>query len=82
MRTGRTVRDFTIGDKVGKALAFAHKPGETITVLVAPNDPDCSYFPSGFGWIQPLLYGVFFSLVALALLAGVVVEVAAFMMKR
>jgi Protein of unknown function (DUF3592) len=75
LRTGRTVRDFTIGDKVGRALAFAHNSGETITVLVDPDDPDCSYFPSGFGWIQPLLYGVFFSLVALLLLAGVVVEV-------
>lgn len=73
-RTGRTVRDFVIGDKVGKALAFGHKSGETITVLIDPNDPDCSYFPSGFGWIQPFLYGVFFSLVGLCLLAGVVVE--------
>jgi len=28
------------------------KPGETITVLVDPNDPDCPYFPSGakVGW--------------------------------
>lgn len=74
-RTGRTVRDFTFGDKTGRALAFGHKPGDAITVLVDPNDPDCSYFPSGFGWIQPLLYGMFFSLVALCLLAGVVAEV-------
>ena len=70
-RTGRTVRDFVVGDKIGKVLAFGHKPGDTITVLVDPNDPDCSYFPSGFGWIQPLLYGVFFSLVALFLFAEV-----------
>lgn len=81
-RTGRTVRDFTFGDKIGKALAFAHKPGDAITVLVDPNDPDCSYFPSGFGWIQPLLYGAFFSLIALCLLAGVVVEVFIFIMNR
>ena len=74
-RTGRIVRDFLFGDKAGKALAFAHKPGDAITVLVDPNDPDCSYFPSGFGWIQPLLYGAFFSLIALFLLAGVVVKV-------
>jgi len=74
-RTGRTVRDFTFGGKTGKALAFGHKPGDAITVLVDPNDPDCSYFPSGFGWIQPLVYGMFFSLVALFLLAGVVAEV-------
>jgi len=81
-RTGRTVRDFVIGDRVGKALAFGHKPGETITVLVDPNDPYYSYFPSGFGWIQPLLYGVFFSLVALCLLAGVVVELFIFVMNH
>jgi hypothetical protein len=63
------------GDKTGKALAFGHKPGDAITVLVDPNDPDCSYFPSGFGWIQPLIFGAFFSLLALCLLAGVVMEV-------
>jgi len=68
-RTGRTVRDFTIGNHVGKALAFGHKSGDTITVLVDPNDPDCSYFPSGFGWIQPLLYGVFFSILGMFFLA-------------
>jgi hypothetical protein len=81
-RTGRTVRDFLVGDKVGKALAFGHEPGNTITVLVDPNDADCSYFPSGFGWIQPLLYGAFFSLVALCLLGGVVLEVFIFIMNQ
>ncbi len=53
-RIGRTVRDFMIGDRVGKALAFAHRPGDTITIRVDSNVPDCSYFPSGFGWIEPL----------------------------
>jgi hypothetical protein len=81
-RTGRTIRDFTFGDKTGKALAFEHKPGDAITVLVDPNDPDCSYLPSGFGWIQPLIYGMFFSLVALCLLAGVVAEVFIFIMNQ
>jgi hypothetical protein len=81
-RTGRTVRDFTFGDKTGKALAFRYKPGDAITVLIDPNDPDCSYFPSGFGWIQPLIYGLFFSLVALLLLAGVIAEVFIFIMNR
>jgi hypothetical protein len=81
-RTGRTVRDFTFGEKTGKALAFGHKPGDAITVLVDANDPECSYFPSGFGWIQPLVYGIFFSLVALCFLAGVVAEVFIFIMNR
>jgi hypothetical protein len=81
-RIGRTVRDFTFGDKTGKALAFGYELGDAITVLVDPNDPDCSYFPSGFGWIQPLLYGMFFSLVALCLLAGVVAEVFIFIMNQ
>jgi hypothetical protein len=79
-RTGRTVRDFTFGDKIGKGLAFGHKPGDPITVLVDPNDPNCSYFPSGFGWIQPLLYGVFFCLLGLGLLALVVANVFIFIM--
>ena len=81
-RTGRTVRDFTFGDKIGKALAFGHKPGEHITVLVDPNDPDCSYFSSGFGWMQPFLYGVFFSLLGLCLLALVVAEVFIFVINH
>jgi len=80
--TGRTVRDFTFGDKIGKALAFGHKPGDPLTVLVDPNDSDCSYFPSGFGWIQPLLYAVFFSLLGLCLLALVLAEVFIFIMNH
>ena len=74
-RIGRTVRDFMIGDRVGKPLAFAHKPGDTITIRVDPDAPDFSYFPSGFGWTEPLLWGVFFSIIALFLLTGAVVEV-------
>lgn len=74
-RFGRTVRDFMIGGRVGKALAFAHKPGDTITIRVDSNAPNCSYFPSGFGWIEPLIWGVFFSIIALFLLTGAVVEV-------
>jgi hypothetical protein len=82
LRTGRTVRDFTFGDKTGKGLAFGHKQGDAITVLVDPNDPDCSYFPSGFGWIQPLVYGIVFSLIALCLLALAVAEVIIFIMNQ
>jgi hypothetical protein len=66
---------FPCRDKTGKALAFEHKAGNTINVLVDPNDPNCSYFPSGFGWIQPLLYGAFFSFLALFLLTGAVVGI-------
>ena len=53
-----------------------------MTVLVDPNDPDCSYFPSGFGWIQPLVYGIVFSLIALCLLALAVAEVIIFIMNQ
>jgi Protein of unknown function (DUF3592) len=81
-RTGRTVRDFLVGDKVGKALAFGHRRGDTITVLVDPNKPDYSYFPSGFGWIQPLLYGLFFSLLALVLLGSAVALAFSFIMNQ
>lgn len=81
-RTGRTVRDFLVGDKVGKALVFGHRRGDTITVLVDPNKPDCSYFPSGFGWIQPLLYGLFFSLLALVLLGSAVALAFSFIMNQ
>lgn len=75
LRTGRTVRDFLVGDKAGRALAFEHQAGDSINVLVDPNDPDCSYFPSGFGWIQPLLYGAFFSILALFFLTCAVVGI-------
>ncbi|HEX8816623.1 MAG TPA: DUF3592 domain-containing protein [Terriglobales bacterium] len=81
-RTGRTIRDFVWGDKVGKALAFDHKAGDTIAVLVDPNDPDCSYYPSGFGWIQPLLYGAFFAVVGLLLFASFVAQLIGFVMKQ
>jgi hypothetical protein len=63
-----------IGDRFGKALAFAHRPGDAITIRVDSNVPDCSYFPSGFGWIEPLFWGVLFSILALFLLTGAVVK--------
>jgi len=53
---GRTVRD-SYNWRAGNALVFEHHPGETISVRVDPAYPNISYFPSGFGWIEPLFEG-------------------------
>jgi hypothetical protein len=57
--SGRTVRDFLFNSSAADALAFGHKPGETIAVQLDPKDPGRSYYPSGFGWVEPLIVGSF-----------------------
>lgn len=55
--SGRTTRDFIFNRRAADALSFGHKRGEIISVRVDPESPTRSYSPSGFGWIEPLLYG-------------------------
>jgi hypothetical protein len=62
--SGRSTRDSSYNQRAADALAFGRKPGETISVQVNPQDPSRSYYPSGFGWIEPLLYGTLSLLVA------------------
>lgn len=55
--SGRAVRDFITGAKTADALAIGHRHGEQIAVLVDPNDPRLSYFPSGFGFVEAFVLG-------------------------
>jgi|SRR5580700_1582450 hypothetical protein len=65
--TGRTVRDFLFNSAAAESLT-EHRYGQIIAVLVDPNHPERSYYPSGFGWVEPLIMGIFASLVWLLLL--------------
>lgn len=49
--SGRAVRDFVFSKRAADALALDYKPGDPITVRIAPTHPGISYFPSGFGWL-------------------------------
>jgi uncharacterized protein DUF3592 len=54
--SGRIVRDCGFnGGAVNRLVA--HAVGERITIRVNPEKPTQSYFPSGFGWIEPLIIG-------------------------
>jgi hypothetical protein len=56
---GRAVRDFVLNTKAADALAFNHTQGERIPVKINPLHPERSYYPSGFGWIESVVLGVF-----------------------
>jgi hypothetical protein len=66
--TGRTVRDFMFNSAAAESLVSEHRYGQIIAVLVDPNHPERSYYPSGFGWVEPLIMGIFASLIWLLLL--------------
>jgi hypothetical protein len=52
--SGRVVRD--CGFSTGKINSLIeHERGETIYVRVNPRDPSQSYFPSGLGFVEPLI---------------------------
>jgi hypothetical protein len=55
--SGRAVRDFMFNGGAADRLAFGHKHGEAISVHLDPKDPSRSFYPSGFGWIEPLIVG-------------------------
>jgi hypothetical protein len=56
---GRTVRDFHLNSRAADKLAFGHEHGQIITVKLDPNKPSRSYYPSGFGSLEPVLVGAF-----------------------
>lgn len=70
--SGRVVRDFLFDNAAGDSLAFGHKQGQSISVRLKSEYPECSYYPSGFGWIEPLLVGLFAVMIWVALVAMVV----------
>jgi Protein of unknown function (DUF3592) len=54
--SGRIVRDCGFNSGAVNNLV-AHSVGERIVIRVNPEKPTQSYFPSGFGWIEPLIIG-------------------------
>jgi Protein of unknown function (DUF3592) len=56
---GRAVRDFMFNSRAADALVFGHHAGENIMVRIDPDHPSRSYFRSGFGWAEPVLFGAF-----------------------
>jgi len=57
--SGRAVRDFILNSAAAKSLVSNRKNGQTISVLVDPEHPEHSYYRTGFGWIEPLIIGLF-----------------------
>ncbi|PYX36912.1 MAG: hypothetical protein DMG75_08850 [Acidobacteria bacterium] len=57
--SGRAVRDFILNSAAAKSLVSNRKNGQTISVLVDPAHPEHSYYRTGFGWIEPLIIGLF-----------------------
>jgi hypothetical protein len=55
--SGRVVRDFAFNSDAADLLAFGHHPGETISILIDQEHPEYSYYPSGFGFVEPILVG-------------------------
>jgi hypothetical protein len=74
--SGVTVRECVFDTAAAKALAYDHSKGDQITVFVDPADPGRSYFPSGFGALEPVLTGLLAligtSLVLLIVIAGLI----------
>jgi len=54
---GRVVRDYFFNHKAADSLANKFHPGEGLTVTIAPNRPELSYYPSGFGFIEAFTIG-------------------------
>jgi len=56
--TGRVVRDFRSGANAADALALDHHTGEKLPILINPENPEISYYPSGLGSIEPIIAGL------------------------
>jgi hypothetical protein len=75
--SGRVVRD--CGFSAGKidALTDDHERGQTIRVRVNPRDPSQSYYPSGLGFIEPVIIGgigIGGTLLLFSIVVGIVVS--------
>ncbi len=56
--SGRVVRDFKLGSADADSLVYDHHPGEKLPILINRDDPNISYYPSGLGFIEPVLVGI------------------------
>jgi hypothetical protein len=52
---GRVVRDTCWSFRPADRLVDDHVAGGKILVRVNPDKPNQSYFPSGFGWVEPFV---------------------------
>ena len=67
---GRVVRDFALGPAAADSLAYDHHPGEQLPIVICQNDPKISYYPSGFGFIEPMCTGtIYVAVIAFVLFA-------------
>lgn len=69
---GNIIRECVFNINAADALASGYLEGDKITVFVNPARPDQSYFPSGFGSVEPILTGCLGILSALMLIAMVI----------
>lgn len=53
--SGRVVRDFVYETAVANSLAYDFHPGEKLQITINPDHPAVSYFPSGFGALEPVV---------------------------
>jgi hypothetical protein len=71
--SGCTVRDCCFEPSAATALAEDNVRGQKINIRVNPDNPDESYFPSGFGSVEPFLT-LFLSALGTVLVAAIVIN--------
>jgi hypothetical protein len=72
--SGRVVRDFSFDEASANSLVYDHHAGEKVPVIICRKNPAISYFPSGLGIFDPLLFG-FGALIAWTSAIAVVIAV-------
>lgn len=55
--SGRVARDCGFSPGKINALTEEHERGQTISVHVNPSNPSQSYYPSGLGFVEPVIIG-------------------------
>jgi hypothetical protein len=53
--SGHVIRDVGLNFRGVNRLVNGHQAGDKITVKVNPDKPNESFFPSGLGWIDPVI---------------------------
>jgi hypothetical protein len=56
--SGQVIRDFKLSSADADSLVYDHHPGEKLPILVSPDAPNVSYYPSGMGFVEPILVGI------------------------
>jgi len=61
--TGRVARDYFLNHKAANKLAQFRR-GEKLVIRVRPDSPEVSYYPSGFGFVEPIVLAPFLLFIA------------------